>query len=169
MLFFAYKAGLFRTKSIIKDKASCKSNQQLWVINYFCKKYHLRCLTGFWIRLWCNHYIFDEMWKIYHHSYHWSNCPRVVTFISVSSFFLPMFCSSFTYFLQWGTKYFTIKPQIKYWKLSLFSTINFKMSVFLQMKNSLQTSKKGTNFRGTPCFDKFNHPGNLLYSSFMRV
>ena len=28
-----------------------KSSQQLNTVNYFCKKLHLRCFTGFWIRL----------------------------------------------------------------------------------------------------------------------
>ena len=30
----------------------CENGQQLSAVNYFCKNLHLRCLTGFWIRLW---------------------------------------------------------------------------------------------------------------------
>ena len=36
----------------------CKNIQRLNTANYFCRKLHLRCFTGFWIRLWLSKYFF---------------------------------------------------------------------------------------------------------------
>ena len=33
-------------------KVFCKAWKNGNVVNYFCKKFHLRCLTGLWMRLW---------------------------------------------------------------------------------------------------------------------
>ena len=35
-----------------KMKHFAKKSQRLLVANYFCKAFHLRCLTGFWIHRW---------------------------------------------------------------------------------------------------------------------
>ena len=40
--------GLFRALSNISDEAFCET---IFIIIYFCKMLHLRCLTGFWICL----------------------------------------------------------------------------------------------------------------------
>ena len=40
--------GLFRALSNISDEALCET---IFIIIYFCKMLHLRCLTGFWICL----------------------------------------------------------------------------------------------------------------------
>ena len=43
--------GVFRTLSDIQDWVFCESSERLKVMNYFRKTLHLRCLTGFLIRL----------------------------------------------------------------------------------------------------------------------
>ena len=43
---------IFRTLSNIQDGGFYKISYWLFVFDYFCKKLHLRCLTGFWISLW---------------------------------------------------------------------------------------------------------------------
>ena len=42
---------IFRTLSNIKDGTICENSQRLLAINYLPKTLHLRCLTGFWMRL----------------------------------------------------------------------------------------------------------------------
>ena len=48
--------GLCRTHSNIENGAFCKNSWKLKAVNYFCKKLHLRCLTGNWI---CLCYLFS--------------------------------------------------------------------------------------------------------------
>ena len=35
------------------------------MVNYFCKKLYLRCLTGFWIRLWKSYWLYQSLQKWY--------------------------------------------------------------------------------------------------------
>ena len=58
----------------------------------------------------------------------------------ISFFFLSSHVLLFV--LQWGTKYFTIKRQIKYWKLSFFSTINCKIFSNFFANEELSTNKQ---------------------------
>ena len=44
--------GLFRTPSNILKEDFCENRERLKRINYFRKKLHLKCSTGFWICIW---------------------------------------------------------------------------------------------------------------------
>ena len=46
--------GASRTLNI-SHGAFCENSKRLNVLEYFCKKFHLRCLTGFWMQLWSEH------------------------------------------------------------------------------------------------------------------
>ena len=85
------------------------------------------------------------LWSLYF----WLNAKSLSPFIPLEQkpksgnfhigfFFLPTFCSSFTFFLQWVTKYFTIKPQIKYWKLSFF----VKYQIFHKWRTLYKQARK---------------------------
>ena len=49
---FTISLAIFRTQSNIYDSGFWENSFRLKVVNYFCKKLHLKCLTVFWIRLW---------------------------------------------------------------------------------------------------------------------
>lgn len=44
--------GLYRIMSNIYHGAFYENSWRLNDVSYFCKKFHLRCLTEFWVRLW---------------------------------------------------------------------------------------------------------------------
>ena len=52
--FFCYKwcqyRGVFLSQLSIYDGVFCGINLQLSAVNYFRKKFHLRCVSGFWMR-----------------------------------------------------------------------------------------------------------------------
>ena len=65
---------VFRTQSNSLDWVFCgNSSRWLWVINYSCIKLHLRCLTGFWIRLWNLSWIRFAI-SLMVKSFNWLNC-----------------------------------------------------------------------------------------------
>ena len=90
----SWEAGrdVFRTQSNSLDWVFCGNNSRwLWAINYFCKKLHLRCLTGFWIRLWNLSWTRRFAISLMKKSFNWLNCLNDLSGMQVRNFLLKTF------------------------------------------------------------------------------
>ena len=51
-------------RPLLGDSDAYLELYQTWTVNNFCKKFHLRCLARFWIRLWdSKFYWYEHMFK----------------------------------------------------------------------------------------------------------
>ena len=71
----------------------CKNSWRLSVNNCFLKTLHLKCLAGFWIRLWATRVFFrvgswEELNSFAHENFHFRSVGRPINPSSATSLFL---------------------------------------------------------------------------------